>query len=108
VSVFGGAEGAPCYRCLFPDPPAAADAPDCATAGVLGVLPGIIGCVQAAEAIKLVLGLGEPLRDRLLTLQALGMRWHELRVPRDPDCPGCGPTAGRRPPQGLEALCTLG
>lgn len=107
VCVFGGAPDAPCYRCLFPDPPAAADAPDCATAGVLGVLPGIVGSLQAAEAIKLVLGIGEPLRGRLLNLQALGMRWRELRVPRDPDCPGCGPVAGRRPPQGLEAICSL-
>jgi molybdopterin/thiamine biosynthesis adenylyltransferase/rhodanese-related sulfurtransferase len=107
VAVFGGAPGAPCYRCLFPDPPAAEDAPDCATAGVLGVLPGIIGSLQAAETIKLILGIGEPLRGRLLNLQALGMHWRELRVPRDPGCPGCGPAAGRRPPQGLEALCAL-
>ena len=107
VSVFGGAEGAPCYRCLFPDPPAAEDAPDCAAAGVLGVLPGIVGSLQAAEAIKLLLGIGTPLRGRLLHLDARTMAFRELRVPRDPGCPGCGPTALRRPPQGLEALCTL-
>jgi molybdopterin/thiamine biosynthesis adenylyltransferase/rhodanese-related sulfurtransferase len=107
VSVFGGAADAPCYRCLFPDPPAAADAPDCATAGVLGVLPGIVGSVQAAEAIKLLLGIGTPLRGRLLHLDARAMAFRELRVPRDPHCPGCGPAATRRPPQGLEALCTL-
>ena len=107
VSVFGGAEEAPCYRCLFPDPPAAADAPDCATAGVLGVLPGIVGSLQAAEAIKLMLGIGVPLRGRLLHVDARGMVFRELRVPRDPQCPGCGPAPLRRPPQGLEALCAL-
>lgn len=107
VSVFGGTGEAPCYRCLFPDPPAAADAPDCATAGVLGVLPGIVGSLQAAEAIKLLLGIGTPLRGRLLQFDARAMSFRELRVPRDPGCPGCGPQAARRPPQGLESLCTL-
>ena len=80
----------PCYRCLFPEPPSAADAPNCAEAGVLGVLPGIIGVLQASEAIKLVLGVGEPLVGRLLCFDALAARFRELRLPRDPQCPGCG------------------
>ena len=79
---------APCYRCLFPDAPT--DAPTCAEAGVLGVVPGIIGLVQAAEAIKLVLGIGEPLIGRLLRFDALAMRFHETRLRPDPDCPACG------------------
>ncbi|KZC15721.1 molybdopterin biosynthesis protein MoeB [Rhodanobacter sp. FW510-R12] len=80
----------PCYRCLFPEPPAAADAPNCSEAGVLGVLPGIVGLLQATEALKLILGLGEPLVGRLLGFDALGMHFRETRLPRDPDCPGCG------------------
>jgi sulfur-carrier protein adenylyltransferase/sulfurtransferase len=83
----------PCYRCLFPEPPAAEDAPNCSEAGVLGVLPGIVGLLQATEALKLILGLGEPLTGRLLTFDALGMRFRETRLPRDPACPGCGPNA---------------
>ena len=94
VSVFdaGRARGVrPCYRCLFPEPPAAADAPNCSEAGVLGVLPGIVGLLQAAEAIKLVLGIGEPLAGRLLQFDALGMRFRETRLAPDPDCPVCAP-----------------
>jgi molybdopterin/thiamine biosynthesis adenylyltransferase/rhodanese-related sulfurtransferase len=106
VSVFGGADASPCYRCLFPDPPAVRDAPDCAAAGVLGVLPGIVGSLQAAETIKLLLGIGVPLRGRLLHVDARGMTFRELRVPRDPSCPGCGPPSLRRPPLGLGSLCT--
>ena len=78
---------APCYRCLFPEAPA--DAPNCAEAGVLGVVPGIIGLVQATEAIKLVLGIGEPLIGRLLQFDALSMRFRETRLRADPDCPAC-------------------
>ena len=78
---------APCYRCLFPEAPA--DAPNCAEAGVLGVVPGIIGLVQATEAIKLVLGIGEPLIGRLLQFDALAMRFRETRLRADPDCPAC-------------------
>jgi molybdopterin/thiamine biosynthesis adenylyltransferase/rhodanese-related sulfurtransferase len=81
----------PCYRCLFPEPPDAADAPNCAEAGVLGVLPGIIGLIQANEAIKLVLGLGDSLAGRLLQFDALGMRFHESRLTADPACPVCAP-----------------
>jgi molybdopterin/thiamine biosynthesis adenylyltransferase/rhodanese-related sulfurtransferase len=107
VSVFGGAPEAPCYRCLFPDPPAAQDAPNCAEAGVLGVLPGIIGTLQATEALKLLLGIGRSLRGRLLHVDALTMQFRELRIVSDPRCPGCGPAADRRPPQGLEATCWM-
>jgi len=81
----------PCYRCLFPEPPDAADAPNCAEAGVLGVLPGIIGLIQANEAIKLVLGIGDSLAGRLLQFDALGMRFHESRLQADPACPVCAP-----------------
>ncbi|MGH8159990.1 MAG: molybdopterin-synthase adenylyltransferase MoeB [Rhodanobacter sp.] len=86
-------DDSPCYRCLFPEPPAAADAPNCSEAGVLGVLPGIVGLLQATEALKLILGLGEPLVGRLLCFDALGMHFREVRLPRDPACPGCGAMA---------------
>ncbi len=82
---------APCYRCLFPDAPRAEDAPNCAEAGVLGVLPGIIGLLQATEAIKLILGLGQSLSGRLLHFDALSMRFRETRLRADPDCPVCAP-----------------
>ena len=81
----------PCYRCLFPLPPSAADAPNCAEAGVLGVLPGVIGMLQATEAIKLILDLGESLAGRLLYFDALSMRFRETRLRVDPDCPACAP-----------------
>lgn len=88
VSVFWGAEG-PCYRCLFPEPPPPGLVPSCAEGGVLGVLPGIIGALQANEAIKLILGEGEPLIGRLLLFDALRMRFRELQLKKDPDCPLC-------------------
>ena len=94
VSVFdaGRRRGeAPCYRCLFPEPPPPEAAPNCAEAGVLGVLPGVIGLLQATEAIKLVLGIGEPLRGRLLQFDALSMRFRETRLAADPQCPVCAP-----------------
>ena len=94
VSVFdaGRQRGiAPCYRCLFPEPPRAEDAPNCAEAGVLGVLPGIVGLLQANEAIKLLLGIGDTLAGRLLSFDALAARFHETRLPPDPDCPVCAP-----------------
>jgi sulfur-carrier protein adenylyltransferase/sulfurtransferase len=91
VSVFDSRRAdSPCYRCLFPEPPSAADAPNCSEAGVLGVLPGIVGLLQATEALKLILGIGEPLIGRLLSFDALSMRFRETRLPRDPGCPGCG------------------
>jgi len=94
VSVFDARRtDSPCYRCLFPEPPNAEDAPNCAEAGVLGVLPGIIGLLQANEAIKLLLGIGRPLIGRLLCFDALGAAFRELRLPRDPTCPGCGANA---------------
>lgn len=82
---------APCYRCLFPEPPPPDAAPNCAEAGVLGVLPGVIGLVQATEAIKLILGIGSPLTGRLLQFDALAMRFRETRLTPDPQCPVCSP-----------------
>jgi molybdopterin/thiamine biosynthesis adenylyltransferase len=83
----------PCYRCLFPTPPPPELAPSCAEAGVLGLLPGTIGIIQATETAKLILGIGEPLVGRLLTYDALEMEFRELRLSRDPECPMCGPSA---------------
>ncbi|MFC0677775.1 molybdopterin-synthase adenylyltransferase MoeB [Lysobacter korlensis] len=82
---------APCYRCLFPEPPPPEAAPNCAEAGVLGVLPGVIGLVQATEAIKLILGIGDSLAGRLLHFDALAMRFRETRLTPDPDCVVCAP-----------------
>jgi molybdopterin/thiamine biosynthesis adenylyltransferase/rhodanese-related sulfurtransferase len=94
VSVFDPRRAeSPCYRCLFPEPPSAAEAPNCSEAGVLGVLPGTIGMLQATEALKLVLGIGETLVGRLLCYDALAAKFRELKLPRDPLCPGCGANA---------------
>jgi len=84
------ASGGPCYRCLHTEPPPAGLVPSCAEAGVLGVLPGVIGTIQATEAIKLILGIGETLAGRLLLYDALRMRLRTITLPRDPDCPICG------------------
>ena len=81
----------PCYRCLFPEPPPPEFAPNCSEAGVLGILPGVVGLLEATEAIKLLLGLGEPLRGRLLHFDAMGMHFRETRLGPDPDCPLCAP-----------------
>src|SRR5690349_1460362 len=89
LTVFKPHDG-PCYRCLYPEPPPPALAPSCSEAGVLGVLPGIIGLLQATETIKLLLGIGEPLVGRLLTYDALSGEFSELRLFRDPNCPACG------------------
>ena len=89
VTVFKPNEG-PCYRCLFPQPPPPELAPSCAEGGVLGVLPGIIGSLQANEALKLALGIGEPLIGRLLLFDALTATFDEVALRRDPDCPVCG------------------
>jgi len=106
VSVFDPRRAdSPCYRCLFPAPPDAADAPNCSEAGVLGVLPGIVGLLQATEALKLILGLGESLTGRLLAFDALAMRFHETRLPRDPACPGCGAAARFAGYEDLAAVC---
>lgn len=92
ASVFATSNG-PCYRCLFRDPPPAGAIPSCAEAGVLGVLPGLVGMIQATEVIKLVVGIGEPLIGRLLLVDALSMSFREIELRRDPGCPACG--AGR-------------
>jgi rhodanese-related sulfurtransferase len=84
------ARGGPCYRCLHPEPPPSDLIPNCAEAGVLGVLPGVIGTIQATEAIKLIIGVGEPLVGRFLVFDALKMRFRELKLAKDPDCPVCG------------------
>ncbi|HLI35516.1 MAG TPA: molybdopterin-synthase adenylyltransferase MoeB, partial [Terriglobia bacterium] len=89
ASVFYAKEG-PCYRCLYPEPPPPGLVPSCAEGGVLGVLPGIMGCIQALEAIKLILGKGEPLIGRLLIFDALGMKFRELKLRKNPECPVCG------------------
>jgi molybdopterin/thiamine biosynthesis adenylyltransferase/rhodanese-related sulfurtransferase len=89
ASVFDAARG-PCYRCLYPDPPPPGLVPTCAEGGVLGVLPGVIGTLQGIETLKLLLGAGEPLIGRLLVFDALGMRFRELLVRKDPACPLCG------------------
>ena len=89
ASVFATKEG-PCYRCLYPEPPPPGLVPSCAEGGVLGVLPGIIGVIQATEAIKLILGVGEPLIGRFLIYDALKMRFRELKLRKDPECPVCG------------------
>jgi adenylyltransferase/sulfurtransferase len=89
ASVFATKDG-PCYRCLYPEPPPPGLVPSCAEGGVLGILPGIIGVIQGTEAIKLILGLGEPLIGRFLIYDALKMRFRELKLRKDPDCPVCG------------------
>src|ERR1700748_962574 len=89
ASVFGTKEG-PCYRCLYPEPPPPGLVPSCAEGGVLGVLPGMIGVMQATEVIKLILGIGEPLIGRLLLVDALGMNFRTLKLRKNPSCPACG------------------
>ena len=90
ASVFGAKNG-PCYRCVYPEPPPPGLVPSCAEAGVFGILPGVIGTIQATETIKLILGAGETLVGRLLVYDAMRMAFRELKVPKDPDCPVCGP-----------------
>src|SRR6185312_2338227 len=80
----------PCYRCLYPEPPPPGLVPSCAEGGVLGILPGLLGVIQATEAIKLILGRGEPLIGRLLLVDALAMRFRELKLRKNPECPVCG------------------
>jgi adenylyltransferase/sulfurtransferase len=89
ASVFATEQG-PCYRCLYPEPPPPGLVPSCAEGGVLGILPGLVGVMQATEAIKLILGIGEPLIGRLLLVDALGMKFRELKLRKNPDCPACG------------------
>ena len=89
ASVFATREG-PCYRCLYPEPPPPGLVPSCAEGGVLGILPGLVGVIQATEVIKLILGKGSPLIGRLLLVDALGMRFRELKLRKNPECPVCG------------------
>jgi adenylyltransferase/sulfurtransferase len=89
ASVFGAEDG-PCYRCLYPEPPPPGLVPSCAEGGVLGVLPGLLGVMQATEVIKLILGVGEPLIGRLVLVDALAMRFREMRIRKNPECPVCG------------------
>lgn len=90
ATVFAHQDG-PCYRCLYPEPPPPGLVPSCAEGGVLGILPGVIGVIQATEAVKLILGVGEPLIGRLMLYDALTMRFRELKIRKSPDCPICGP-----------------
>src|SRR5246127_4496838 len=90
ASIFATKEG-PCYRCLYPEPPPPGLVPSCAEGGVLGILPGLIGVIQATETIKLILGSGDPLIGRLLLIDALGMKFRELKLRKNPECPVCGP-----------------
>jgi len=89
ASVFATADG-PCYRCLYPEPPPPGLVPSCAEGGVLGILPGLVGVIQASEVIKLILAAGDPLIGRLLLIDALGMKFRELKLRKNPDCPACG------------------
>jgi len=104
VSVFHAGRG-PCYRCLYRDPPPPELVPSCAEGGVLGVLPGIVGALQAAEAIKIVLGIGDTLVGRLLLVDVLTMRFRELALARDPDCPLCGSAPSIRELIDYDAFC---
>ncbi len=96
LTVFVPFEG-PCYRCLYPTPPPPELAPGCSVAGVLGVVPGVMGLLQATEAIKVLLDLGDPLVGRLLIWDALDGTFSEVKLRRDPDCPACGVNAARAP-----------
>ncbi len=89
ASIFAAEEG-PCYRCLYPEPPPPGLVPSCAEGGVLGILPGLVGVIQATEVVKLILGTGDPLIGRLLLIDALGMKFRELKLRRNPECPACG------------------
>ena len=104
ASVFALADG-PCYRCLYPEPPPPGMVPSCAEGGVLGILPGIVGLLQANEVVKLVLGVGTPLKGRLLLFDALGMSFRELKLRKDPHCPVCGPNPTVTALIDYEAFC---
>jgi molybdopterin/thiamine biosynthesis adenylyltransferase/rhodanese-related sulfurtransferase len=104
AAVFSAPQG-PCYRCLHPEPPPAGLIPNCAEGGVLGVLPGVIGTIQATEAIKLLTGIGEPLVGKLLLYDALRMRFRQITLPRDPECPVCGDAPAIRELQEYDLSC---
>ncbi len=105
ATVFAPHLGGPCYRCLFPEPPPPGEVPSCAEAGVLGVLPGIVGTIQATEAIKLILGIGESLIGRLIHFDALKMSFREFNLRRDPACPVCGEHPTITAPIDYEMFC---
>lgn len=107
ASLFAVPDG-PCYRCLYPEPPPPGLVPSCAEAGVLGVLPGVLGSIQALEAIKLVAGIGESLKGRLLLFDALRLRFRELALIKDPGCPACGTHPTVRELVDYEAFCGVG
>ncbi|MGA2790004.1 MAG: molybdopterin-synthase adenylyltransferase MoeB [Candidatus Bathyarchaeia archaeon] len=107
VSVFDAKRG-PCYRCLYPEPPPPGLVPSCAEGGVLGVLPGVVGTLQATETIKLILGKGVPLVGRLLLFDALNMKFRELKLQKDPDCPICGRNPTIKSLIDYQAFCGLG
>jgi adenylyltransferase/sulfurtransferase len=90
ATVYNSADGGPCYRCLYPEPPPPGEVPSCAEGGVLGILPGTIGMVQATEVVKLLIGMGTPLVGRMMLYDALDMKFRELKLRRNPDCPVCG------------------
>ena len=105
-SVFAPHLGGPCYRCLFPEPPEPGTIPNCAEAGVLGVVPGIIGLIQAVETIKLIIKVGEPLVGRLLSFDALKMKFRDFNLRRDPQCPVCGDAPTIFEPIDYEGFCS--
>jgi len=107
LAVYAAPHG-PCYRCLFPEMPDPATIPPCTQAGVLGTVPGLLGMLQAHEALKLILGIGEPLIGTLLTVDALTLRFQKLRLPRDPDCPVCGAAPTIRTLVEAPAVCVAG
>jgi molybdopterin/thiamine biosynthesis adenylyltransferase len=106
ATVFQPGNG-PCYRCLYPDPPPPGMVPSCQEAGVLGVLPGLIGTVQAVETLKLILGVGETLVGRLLLYDALSLRFREMKLRRDPDCPICGENPSIKELIDYEEFCNI-
>lgn len=106
VSVFAPGLGGPCYRCLFPEPPEEGQVPSCAEGGVLGVLPGIVGCLQCNEAIKLILGIGDPLIGRLIHFDALSFRFREIKLKRDPQCAVCGENPSITTLSDIEMACS--
>jgi len=108
ASVFAPELGGPCYRCLYPEPPPPGMVPSCAEGGVLGVLPGIVGCIQATEILKLALGKGSPLVNRLLLFNALDMKFRELKLRRDPKCPICGDNPTITELVDYEQFCGIG
>jgi sulfur-carrier protein adenylyltransferase/sulfurtransferase len=107
ASVFAPHLGAPCYRCLYPEPPPPGAVPSCAEGGVLGVLPGVIGLIQATEVLKLAVGMGRPLLNRLLLYDALEMRFRELKLRRDPRCPLCGEQPSIKELVDYEGFCGI-